>query len=124
MSDTPLTDESISWHTAYAGYGSDRMEMKVEHVEVSDCRNIERELREQLATVTAERDAALKDAERDAARLLFAFVDCDGYGDICFYDRALVYASAFGRDKPNDNDKLAAIRDALDAAMKEKNDAR
>ena len=47
MSDTPLTDASISQHTAYAGYGSYRVSMKVDHVEVHDCRMIERELTEQ-----------------------------------------------------------------------------
>lgn len=64
LDNTGLTDESISWHTAYAGYGRDRVEMKVEHVEVQDCRNIERELKTMIAMLTEERDAAVKDAEK------------------------------------------------------------
>lgn len=76
LDNTGLTDESISWHTAYAGYGRDRVEMKVEHVEVQDCRNIERELKTMIAMLTEERDAAVKDAEQ-MKKALLQFSECD-----------------------------------------------
>lgn len=77
-SDTPRTDESISWHTEYEGYGHDRVEVKCEHVEVTDCRNIERDMQAaidardielaraqaRIAELEVERDALRKDAER------------------------------------------------------------
>lgn len=65
MSDTPLTDASISQHTEYSGWGIDRIAFKVDHVEVSDCRAIERELREEIAAAVARAEQA--ERERDAA---------------------------------------------------------
>ena len=49
MSDTPLTDASISSRTAHAGYGSERIEVVVDYVEVNDARNNERYLREEMS---------------------------------------------------------------------------
>jgi len=53
-SETPLTDASISWHTAYSGYGYERISFQMEHVEVADCRALELELREEIAAARAE----------------------------------------------------------------------
>jgi len=68
-SDTPLTDASISWHTAYSGYGSDRISFQMEHVEVSDARAIERELREEIAASRAETRRALNQLDDALERL-------------------------------------------------------
>lgn len=59
MSDTPLTDEAISWRIAYAstGVGTEKISMRVDYVEPDDCRRIERELRDEIASLR-------KDAER------------------------------------------------------------
>ena len=72
MSDTPLTDESICRRTEYSGYGVDRIAVDVSYVEVNDCRNIERELRDEINEqariigMGGERELRLM-AERDAA---------------------------------------------------------
>ena len=68
MSDTPLTDAAISQHTAYSGYGSERISFDMDHVEVNDCRSIERELRERIAELEAEL------AESDAVRERLAYI--------------------------------------------------
>lgn len=56
MSDTPLTDAATSQRTEYSGYGRDRIAVKVSYVEVKDCRDIERELREEIAALRAENE--------------------------------------------------------------------
>lgn len=124
--DTPWTDESISQHTAYAGYGRDRVEVQVEHVEVADCRNIERDLRAQLATVTAERDAALKDAER----LLQFLAANDAF--IHVQKAKHPYPETYQVWNQDEDEEFhiisgegrffKTVTDAVDAAMKEKND--
>jgi len=53
VSETPLTDASISSRTASVGYGTDRHEVMVDYVEVNDCRNIETYLREEIAELAA-----------------------------------------------------------------------
>jgi len=70
--DTPLTDASISWHTAHVGYGSDQISLQMEHVEVSDARAIERELREEIAAAHAE-VARLREAQIDQGKLWSMF---------------------------------------------------
>ncbi|MFA5606794.1 MAG: hypothetical protein WDA07_06355 [Leucobacter sp.] len=69
----------------------------------------------------AERDALRADAERFAS---FAFPPfCDEYAGVDLYDQASIYASAFGREEPNRDDYVAALRDAVDAAMAQAKDA-
>lgn len=63
--------------------------------------------------------AALREREsaKDARRILFIRDLMDGIGDIDFHEEATINASAFGRDEANDNDYIAAIRTAIDAAI-------
>jgi len=69
----------------------------------------------------AEVEALRADAERFAS---FAFPPfCDEYAGVDLYDQASIYASAFGREEPNRNDYVAALRDAVDAAMAQAKDA-
>jgi hypothetical protein len=76
MSDTPLTDASISIRTEHAGYGPGRIEVTGTYVEVHDCRMIERELRERISELEAERDAYMARYQWLADKVLA----CD-YGD-------------------------------------------
>ena len=64
---------------------------------------------------------ALADAERFTS---FAFPPfCDEYAGVDLYDQASIYASAFGREEPNRDDYVAALRDAVDAALAQAKDA-
>ncbi|MCC7144281.1 MAG: hypothetical protein IT349_19470 [Candidatus Eisenbacteria bacterium] len=60
---------------------------------------------------------AVKELERDAERLRFVAELVDGIGDVDLYEEAGFYASAFGREEPNDSDYIAAVRTAIDAAI-------
>lgn len=55
--------------------------------------------------------------ERDTKRLAKIPEFIDGLGDIDLHERATLYASAMGREEPNDDDYAAAVRDAIDAAI-------
>lgn len=58
-------------------------------------------------------------AELDSKRLLFLSNVFDGLGGVEIHEQASIYASAFGREEPNDDDYLAAVRDAIDSAMED-----
>lgn len=86
------------------------------------------EMDSRLATAFAKRIDALllreRESAKDARRILFIRDLMDGIGDIDFHEEATINASAFGRDEANDNDYIAAIRTAIDAAIAaEKNDS-
>jgi hypothetical protein len=74
---------------------------------------------EDNAYVAMEAAAALRDAHADKRRLLFVRDMMDGIGDIDLHEEAAINASALGRDEPNDDDYLAAIRTAINAALRE-----
>lgn len=71
-----------------------------------------------LARVTAENEALRKDAERLVA-LAWPEPFCDEFGGVDIHEEASVAASAFGRDEPTKDDYIAALRTAIDAAIKE-----
>lgn len=56
-------------------------------------------------------------SEMDERRMMFLSMSFDGFGEIDIHEQASIYASAFGREEPNEYDYLAAFRDAVDAAM-------
>lgn len=55
----------------------------------------------------------------DTDRLLWLVRDVgvDIIGGVDIHQEASIYASVFGREEPNDNDYIAAIRTAIDKAM-------
>ena len=55
----------------------------------------------------------------DSERLLWLFRDAgiDGIGETDIHEEAGINASALGRDDPNDDDYLAALRTAIDRAI-------
>ena len=59
-----------------------------------------------------------EDAER-LASLAWPDTFCDEYGGVDIHEEASVNASAFGREEPNRDDYVAAVRAAIDAARKE-----
>lgn len=61
----------------------------------------------------AEVDALRADAERLSSLAYPPF--CDEYNEVDLHEQAAIYASAFGREEPNRDDYLAALRDAVDA---------
>lgn len=63
----------------------------------------------------AEVDALRADAERLSSLAYPPF--CDEYNEVDLHEQAAIYASAFGREEPNRDDYLAALRDAVDAAL-------
>ena len=63
----------------------------------------------------AKRDALKADAER-LASLAWPEPFCDEYNGIDLHEQASIYASALGREEPNRDDYLAALRCAIDAA--------
>ena len=74
-----------------------------------------------VATMLEGMADALADAERFAS---FAFPPfCDEYAGVDLYEQASIYASASGREEPNRDDYVAALRDAVDAAMAQAKDA-
>ena len=81
---------------------------------VEDCDRWRDDLRTVAAMLRGMADA-LADAERFTS---FAFPPfCDEYAGVDLYDQASIYASAFGREEPNRDDYVAALRDAVDAAL-------
>jgi len=62
--------------------------------------------------------------QRDTARLRHLGDEpfCDEYGGVDLHERASLYASALAREEPNSDDYLAAVRDAIDAAMSAQSD--
>lgn len=57
----------------------------------------------------------------DTDRLMWFVRDVgvDTIGGVDIHQEASIYASTFGREEPNDNDYIAAIRTAIDEAMEE-----
>ena len=67
-------------------------------------------------------DALRKERERDTERLYWLVVEdgCfDVMGGIDVHEEAAINASAFGREEPNRDDYIAAIRTVIDMARKE-----
>lgn len=66
-------------------------------------------------------DARTVDAgvREDAERLKYVSRIMDGILDVDFHEEAAINASAFGREEPNDDDYLAAVRTAIDAAREQ-----
>jgi hypothetical protein len=61
-----------------------------------------------------------RDADKqDAARLRYLAVEpfCDVYAGVDLHEEACVNAFVFGRNEPNGDDYVAALRTAIDAAM-------
>jgi hypothetical protein len=56
-------------------------------------------------------------SSNDAKRLLFIKELMDGMGPFDFHDMAAIKARAAGREEPNDDDYLAAIRASIDGMM-------
>lgn len=78
------------------------------------------ELRHDIERAIANHTADLSDemTSCDAKRLLWISTEIDQFGKIDIHEQAAIYASAFGREEPNDDDYLAATRDAIDDAMR------
>lgn len=57
---------------------------------------------------------------QDYLRLKYVSRMIDGIGDVDLHEEAAINASAFGREEPNDDDYLAAVRTAIDTAAKGK----
>ena len=68
-----------------------------------------------IRELLAEHDALKADAER-LASLAWPEPFCDEYNGIDLHEQASIYASALGREEPNRDDYLAALRCAIDAA--------
>ena len=68
-----------------------------------------------ITALLADLDAARADAERLSSLAYPPF--CDEYNEVDLHEQAAIYASAFGREEPNRDDYLAALRDAVDAAL-------
>ena len=73
------------------------------------------ELADKLDELEKHRDALKADAER-LASLAWPEPFCDEYNGIDLHEQASIYASALGREEPNRDDYLAALRCAIDAA--------
>ena len=72
-----------------------------------------------IRELLAERDALKADAER-LASLAWPEPFCDEYNGIDLHEQASIYASALGREEPNRDDYLAALRCAIDAAKEQR----
>jgi len=81
----------------------DRLRAAVQHE--SDC----------VEAAKEEVEALRADAERLSSIAYPPF--CDEYNEVDLHEQAAIYASAFGREEPNRDDYLAALRDAVDAAL-------
>lgn len=66
----------------------------------------------------AEVDALRADAARLSSLAYPPF--CDEYNEIDLHEQASIYASALGREEPNRDDYLAALRCAIDAAKEQR----
>ena len=75
-------------------------------------RTVDREMQ-----LRAERDALKEDAER-LASIAWPVPLFDKYYGIALHEEASIYASALGRDEPNRDDYLAALRSAIDDAQR------
>lgn len=71
-------------------------------------------MRDEIERLTAERSEREQDSDR-LASLVWPAQFCDEYNGVDLHEQAAIYASAFGRDEPNRDDYLAAIRTAIDA---------
>lgn len=69
---------------------------------------------DEIERLTAERSERELDSDR-LASLVWPEQFCDEYNGVDLHEQASIYASAFGRDEPNRDDYLAAIRTAIDA---------
>lgn len=76
------------------------------------------ELADKLDELEKHRDALKADAER-LASLAWPEPFCDEYNGIDLHEQASIYASALGRDEPNRDDYVAALRDATVPAKEE-----
>lgn len=72
-----------------------------------------------VRALLAAHDALKADAER-LASLAWPEPFCDEYNGIDLHEQASIYASALGREEPNRDDYLAALRCAIDAAKEQK----
>jgi hypothetical protein len=90
-----------------------------EHCERPMC-VMQRAITERDSTIERLR-ARLADGELDTVRLLHLAKEpfFDEYGGVDLHEEASINASVFGRDEPNHNDYLAALRTAIDTAMGE-----
>jgi hypothetical protein len=74
---------------------------------------------EAIRELLAELDALKADAER-LASLAWPEPFCDEYNGINLHEQATIYAWALGREEPNRDDYLAALRCAIDAAKEQR----
>lgn len=58
-------------------------------------------------------DALRGEVERLRGAVLWIALVMDGAGGIDFHEQAAIYASAFGRSGPNDDDYIAAVLDGI-----------
>lgn len=77
------------------------------------------ELADKLDELEKHRDALKADAER-LASLAWPEPFCDEYNGINLHEQATIYAWALGREEPNRDDYLAALRCAIDAAKEQR----
>lgn len=94
-----------------------------ETVSVASARTVDHEFITTLVNAWPQlRDLAMSalDDRKDAERLRYLGDEpfCDEYGGVDLHEQASKHATANGREEPNSDDYLAAVRDAIDSAMK------